>query len=263
MTTPSQPVSSPPKTPPTPSDDYVWCSDPHCFCPDHRHVAPPETTAPTATELADFFDDESCEPITPTQMVALARQQSEDAKLLNRTFTFAAHGMSLTLLGREWLCWLSNAESAQPVASSATPATYPRNRTEPHPEDFCERCGRENVTWFAPSELWNRAARVDGNDPMLCPVCFIKAAEAVGIVPPSWQVAPEAFPASSATPTPEPLSLEQAEPMIARVAASSQSLAAALASSQQEVATLTEEVRRLRAESHIAGVKLALTSEPR
>ena len=42
--------------------------------------------------------------------------------------------------------------AASPASQSA-PAEPP-----PHPEDVCERCGRENVTWFAPSDLWNRAA---------------------------------------------------------------------------------------------------------
>lgn len=57
-----------------------------------------------------------------------------------------------------------------------------------HPEDFCEECGRENVTWFGPSEIWNKVVRVPGErDQMLCPVCFIKRAEKAGYGP-VWQV---------------------------------------------------------------------------
>lgn len=43
-----------------------------------------------------------------------------------------------------------------------------------HPEDTCECCGRDNVIWSAPNDLWNAVARrEDGTDPMLCPSCFI------------------------------------------------------------------------------------------
>lgn len=64
--------------------------------------------------------------------------------------------------------------------------------TNVHPEAFCEWCGRPNVTWFAPSLLWNRVVRKDGEqgDPMLCPVCFIIAAEADGVDAAAWEVRP-------------------------------------------------------------------------
>ncbi len=40
-------------------------------------------------------------------------------------------------------------------------------------EAICDDCNGPNVTWFAPNDLWNRAAREpDGTDPMLCPRCF-------------------------------------------------------------------------------------------
>lgn len=57
-----------------------------------------------------------------------------------------------------------------------------------HPEDRCERCGGQNVTWFAPSELWNKA---HGVYDILCPVCFVNLAEAAGIRPTAWQIGPE------------------------------------------------------------------------
>lgn len=63
-----------------------------------------------------------------------------------------------------------------------------------HPEAKCEGCGRENVVWFAPSDLWNAVARrADGTDPMLCPVCFVKKAEAVGHSKAAWRVQPEDY----------------------------------------------------------------------
>lgn len=60
-----------------------------------------------------------------------------------------------------------------------------------HPEARCEKCGGPNVTWFAPSELWNKYARTEERDPMLCPVCFIILAEAAGCNLGAWSVTPE------------------------------------------------------------------------
>lgn len=60
-----------------------------------------------------------------------------------------------------------------------------------HPEESCERCHRPNVTWFAPSELWNKAVRAVDGPGILCPVCFMQLAEAAGIRPTAWRVAPE------------------------------------------------------------------------
>lgn len=65
-----------------------------------------------------------------------------------------------------------------------------KSRDAGHPEDRCEKCGGPNVTWFAPNHLWNEVARTQDCDPMLCPVCFIKAAEEKGVKPSSWRVAP-------------------------------------------------------------------------
>jgi hypothetical protein len=57
-----------------------------------------------------------------------------------------------------------------------------------HPEDSCQECGRPNVVWFAPNEIWN--ATDTGHD-ILCPVCFIKRAEAAGFNKSAWRIAPE------------------------------------------------------------------------
>ena len=45
----------------------------------------------------------------------------------------------------------------------------------PHPEDKCQECGRDNITWFTPSELWNKV--IGDSNGILCPVCFGKRAE--------------------------------------------------------------------------------------
>jgi hypothetical protein len=57
-----------------------------------------------------------------------------------------------------------------------------------HPEHVCERCHGANIVWFVDSALWNR---VHGIFDILCPTCFVCLAEAAGIRPTSWQLAPE------------------------------------------------------------------------
>lgn len=56
-----------------------------------------------------------------------------------------------------------------------------------HPEDFCGDCGRPNITWFAPSELWNKYA---GDKDIICPVCFVKLAIDVNS---AWELKPEFY----------------------------------------------------------------------
>ena len=63
-----------------------------------------------------------------------------------------------------------------------------------HPEAKCDDCGRPNVVWFAPNEIWNKVIRPNGEvetDPMLCPTCFIRRAETSGIEATAWKVEPE------------------------------------------------------------------------
>lgn len=55
-------------------------------------------------------------------------------------------------------------------------------------ESRCERCGGPNVTWFAPSEIWNAACP---DSDIVCPVCFCKAAECAGFNKHAWRIAPE------------------------------------------------------------------------
>lgn len=60
---------------------------------------------------------------------------------------------------------------------------------EPISEDICQDCGGDNPVWFAPNELWNEV--VDPNKVhFLCPVCFIKRAEAIRKRR-AWSVKPE------------------------------------------------------------------------
>jgi len=57
----------------------------------------------------------------------------------------------------------------------------------------CQECGGENPVWFAPHDLWNRVMGGEDckDDPggILCPVCFIRRAEQVGIKE-IWWVGP-------------------------------------------------------------------------
>ena len=51
-----------------------------------------------------------------------------------------------------------------------------------HPEDFCHRCGCQNVSWYIDSDAWNpvmRGGTVDGWEwqEIICIPCFIELAE--------------------------------------------------------------------------------------
>jgi hypothetical protein len=58
----------------------------------------------------------------------------------------------------------------------------------PHPESYCHRCDGLNITWSAPSPLWNEVMRggsINGDeihDGIVCPVCFARMAEDTGVV---------------------------------------------------------------------------------
>lgn len=66
-----------------------------------------------------------------------------------------------------------------------------------HPEDHCHRCGGPNVSWYAPSPLWNavmRGGSIDGPwqwNEIICPLCFAELAEAAGAVGGSWRFSPD------------------------------------------------------------------------
>lgn len=82
-----------------------------------------------------------------------------------------------------------------------------------HPEDFCHKCGRPNVVWFAPNELWNKAVREVGAPEILCPVCFVQLAEVTGISA-VWKVAPEGYHEQPSSPQPREAAMEAAEAII-------------------------------------------------
>jgi hypothetical protein len=56
-----------------------------------------------------------------------------------------------------------------------------------HPEDICQKCGGDNIVWFAPNDLWNKHR---GEFNILCPMCFIALCEAGG-VDAIWSVRPK------------------------------------------------------------------------
>lgn len=61
-----------------------------------------------------------------------------------------------------------------------------------HPEDYCHRCGHENVSWWTARETWDPVMR-DGDpagwgpwEEIVCIPCFIELAELTG--PRSWRI---------------------------------------------------------------------------
>jgi hypothetical protein len=56
---------------------------------------------------------------------------------------------------------------------------------EPHPEDFCHRCGVSPLpSWHAPSPLWNAVMRSPRPEPfsgIVCPNCFAALANSKGV----------------------------------------------------------------------------------
>ena len=61
------------------------------------------------------------------------------------------------------------------------------------PEKYCHCCGGPNVSWTAPSPLWNavmRSGNINGEDMycgIVCPTCFAVLAEQSGIAQ-GWQL---------------------------------------------------------------------------
>jgi hypothetical protein len=79
--------------------------------------------------------------------------------------------------------------SIQDALSAAAPGP---DRSEAYP---CQSCGGPTLVWFAPNDLWNLVmggpeARDDPGG-FMCPNCFIRRAEAAGIVPTAWIVSRE------------------------------------------------------------------------
>lgn len=60
-------------------------------------------------------------------------------------------------------------------------------------ELLCQLCNAEYCVWFAPNPIWNKVMRhPDGREAsekysFICPNCFMKTAEELGITP-VWEV---------------------------------------------------------------------------
>ncbi len=72
-----------------------------------------------------------------------------------------------------------------------------------HPEDFCHRCGRPNISWWTDSDLFNEAiGQPDGIDPewrgIICPPCFVELSP----LDTSWQLLPRERAAELASASP-------------------------------------------------------------
>lgn len=52
-----------------------------------------------------------------------------------------------------------------------------------HPEDYCHRCGHRNVSWHAPSPLWNAVMDYPNErwNGIVCMTCFVQLATERGI----------------------------------------------------------------------------------
>ena len=67
--------------------------------------------------------------------------------------------------------------------------TSPEPAQEPtDTESVCRMCGGFNPVWFAPNELWRRVFPQEG---IVCPTCFIKAAERLGVTGTAWRIEQE------------------------------------------------------------------------
>jgi hypothetical protein len=54
-------------------------------------------------------------------------------------------------------------------------------------EDYCHKCGGPNISWSAPSPLWNEVMRggdINGDwqyDEIICPTCFMVMCQEQGV----------------------------------------------------------------------------------
>jgi hypothetical protein len=59
-----------------------------------------------------------------------------------------------------------------------------------HPEDYCHKCGGPNISWYAPSLLWNQFVRAKNEPEIICPICFVQLAKASGSDV-TWSLVPD------------------------------------------------------------------------
>ena len=61
----------------------------------------------------------------------------------------------------------------------------------------CDDCGtRDNIVWFTDNVLWNRvtgqnAVHEEKHTGILCIPCFVKRADAIGLMPTGWRLLPD------------------------------------------------------------------------
>lgn len=78
---------------------------------------------------------------------------------------------------------------------------------EMHPEDFCHRCLGPNVSWCAPSPLWNYVMRgddINGSEPfdgIVCLTCFAILAQDA-LAGDMWRLEPQRVTVPLKTTTP-------------------------------------------------------------
>lgn len=74
---------------------------------------------------------------------------------------------------------------------------YVDGRIEDHPEATCQRCGGPNLSWSAPSPLWNQVMRggsINGDElysGIVCPICFAQIAGQQRVADAWWLTAKE------------------------------------------------------------------------
>jgi hypothetical protein len=73
------------------------------------------------------------------------------------------------------------------ITPCATTTPHDRHSSDEGPEATCRRCGGPNITWSAPSPLWNAVMRggdINADDDfggIVCPVCFGQLAQERGV----------------------------------------------------------------------------------
>lgn len=95
----------------------------------------------------------------------------------------AANGLCTREGQIEPYCCLSNPRAGVSSASMSD-----------HPEDTCQKCGGPNITWFVNNSQWNRVVLHRWS--ILCPICFVREAEAIGIRATAWKLVPENYQSS-------------------------------------------------------------------
>jgi hypothetical protein len=111
--------------------------------------------------------------------IGIRKRRADEERLLGCRIVDLVIAREIEAAGTSWSGRMSEQSGDAPVSE--------------HPEDTCEECGRPNVVWFAPSDLWNQVMRSgDRGAPdvfgIVCPMCFIRRAEALGVTSTAWRL---------------------------------------------------------------------------